>query len=242
MVAIPRINLVAADGTLADAVTSQSVIVRHETDTKPTEQPLIQAIWIEIVSKLAPSLIAAISATYVYLQYKRAQRWKASDLASALMERLTTDQALALACQALDWGVGPLIIPDRYRPLFGSECPDKPPAVMQHDPNVLCLAVEPTLNAATLDDPRGLVYRYCFDILFGYLDNIFSLLDDGQLRKEDIREIKYWLEQIRDYKYAPAKATGTRVFPAVLRRWGYGNIIVLAERLDVSPWPPPDAL
>ncbi len=74
--------------------------------------------WIEIVSKLAPSLIAAISATYVYLQYKRAQRWKASDLAAALMERITTDQTLALACQALDWGVGPLIIPDSVSAAF----------------------------------------------------------------------------------------------------------------------------
>jgi hypothetical protein len=113
---------------------------------------------------------------------------------------------------------------------------------MQHDPSLLCLAVEPTLNAATLDDPRGLVYRYCFDRFFNYLDNIYNLLVDGQLREEDIREIKYWLEQVRDYKYAPARATGTLVFPAALRRWGYGNVIVLAEKLGVSPWAPADAL
>ena len=77
--------------------------------------------WVEIVNKLAPPSIAAISAFYVFLQYKRAQRWKSTDLAAALLEKLDTDPALALACQALDWGVGPLIIPDQYRPLFDAD-------------------------------------------------------------------------------------------------------------------------
>ena len=87
--------------------------------------------WVEIVSKLATPGIGAISAFYVFLQYKRAQRWKATDLAATLLERLHTDQALALACQALDWGVGPLIIPDQYRPLFRSGVSAEAPAVME---------------------------------------------------------------------------------------------------------------
>lgn len=196
--------------------------------------------WIEIVSKLAPSGIAAISACYVFLEYKRAQRWKATDLAATLLGKLNTDQTLSLACQALDWGVGPLIIPDQYRSLFRSGVSAEAPAVMEHDPKALCLAVQWQLNEPTLRDPRGLVYRYCFIKLFDYLDNMFRLLADGQLREVDIDEAKYWLEGLRNYKYAPAGTDGTLVFQPALRKWDYINVISLAERLKVEPWTPPD--
>jgi hypothetical protein len=191
--------------------------------------------WVEIVSKLATPGIGAISGFYVFLQYKRAQRWKATDLAATLLERLSTDQALALACQALDWGVGPLIIPDQYRPLFRAGVSGEDPCVMEHDPNVLCLAVQWQLNEPTLRDPRGLVYRYRFIKLFDYLNNMFKLLADGQLREGDIDEVKYWLEMLRHYKYAPA-TEGTRVFQPAMCKWGYRNIILLGQRLKVGPW------
>ncbi|HXM42868.1 MAG TPA: hypothetical protein VN924_16565 [Bryobacteraceae bacterium] len=197
-------------------------------------------IWVEIVSKLATPGIGAVSAFYVFLQYRRAQRWKAADLAAILLERLSTDQALALACQALDWGVGPLIIPDQYRPLFPPNASSEAPGVMEHDPKVLSDAVQPGLSAPTLADPRGLVYRYCFDKLFAYLDNMFKLLADGQLREGDIEEVKYWLERLRDYRYAPAATKGTDVFQPAMRRWGYRNVMLLGQRLKVEPWTSPD--
>jgi hypothetical protein len=196
--------------------------------------------WVEIVNNLATPGIAAVSAFYVFLQYRRAQRWKANDLAATLLEKLNTDQALALACQALDWGVGPLIIPDQYRPLFRSDVSGEAPGVMEHDPEVLSLAVQPMLNEPTLRDPRGLVYRYCFIRLFTYLDNMFKLLSDGQLREEDIGDIKYWLEMLRDYKYAPATKGGTDVFQPALRKWEYGNVVLFAQQLKVGPWSPPN--
>jgi hypothetical protein len=192
--------------------------------------------WIEIVSKLAPPGIGAVSAIYVFLQYRRSQRWKATDLAAALLEQLRTDQALALACQALDWGVGPLIIPDQYRPLFLPGVSAEPPAVMEHDPSVLCLAVQWQLSEPTLRDPRGLVYRYCFIRLFDYLNNMFKLLADGQLRELDIEEVKYWLEALRNYPYAPAGTEGTLVFQPAIRKWDYLNVISLGQRLKVEPW------
>jgi hypothetical protein len=192
--------------------------------------------WVEIVNKLATPAIAAVSAFYVFLQYNRSQRWKATDLAATLLERLNTDQALVLACQALDWGVGPLIIPDKYRPLFRSDVSAEAPGVMEHDPGVLCLAVQPPLNERTLLDPRGLVYRYCFITLFNYLDNMYKLLKDGQVFDSDVEEIKYWLEMLRDYKYAPNTIEGTQVFQPAIRAWGYGNVIRLGHRLYVESW------
>lgn len=198
--------------------------------------------WVGIVGTFATPSIAAISAFYVFLQYRRAQRWKATDLAATLLERLDTDQSLALACQALDWGVGPLIIPDQYRPLFGTDAPGEVPSVMDHDPNVLFAAVQPKLNKQTLRDPRGLVYRYCFIKLFTYLDNMSKLLADGQLREKDIDELEYWLKRLRKYEYKPVDKKGTLVFQPALRAWGYGNVILLGQRLGVKPWRPPDKL
>jgi hypothetical protein len=194
------------------------------------------ATWVDIVTKLGTLGIGAIGAIYVFRKYKQAQRWKATDLAATLLERLRSDEALALACQALDWGVGPLIIPDRYRPLFPSGVSGQAPCVMQHDPKVLCLAVKCKLNEPTLHHPQGLVYRYCFIKLFDYLDNMFTLLADKQLREGDISEVKDWLEMLRDYKYAPPEIPGTKVFQPAMRKWGYGNVISLGQRLKVGPW------
>jgi hypothetical protein len=198
--------------------------------------------WVEVVSKLGTPSIAAISAFYVFLQYRRAQHWKATDLAATLKEKLQTDQALALACQALDWGVGPLIIPEQYRPLFPSDASGEAPSVMQHDPNVLCLAVQPMLDLRTLNDPRGLVYRYCFIKLFDYLDNLSRLLADKQVFDADIEEVKYWLGKVGEYPYAPATIYGTKVFQPALRAWGYGNVILLGKRLNIGSWTSPNGV
>jgi hypothetical protein len=197
-------------------------------------------VWVGIIGTFATPFIAAISASYVLLQYRRAQRWKATDLAAVLLEKLDTDQSLALACQALDYGVGPLIIPDQYRPLFVADASGKVPSVMDHDPNVLFEAVQPILNKKTLQDERGLVYRYCFTKLFNYLDNISKLLADGQLREKDIAELKYWLRLLRYYIYKPGPKDGTLVFQPALHEWGYVNVILLGQRLGVKPWRSPD--
>lgn len=190
-------------------------------------------IWVEMLNKLATPSIAAVSALYVYLQYKRAQRWKANELAANLLGKLETDPALSLACQALDWGVGPLLIPERYRPLFTRDAAGEYPGVMQHDTSVLQLALEPSLNDCTLKDPRGLVYRHCFIKLLSHLDNIFNLLKSGQVLKEDLSDLKYWLGELCDYRYAPASTKGTDVFQPALGAWGYTNVTKLAKELDV---------
>ncbi len=193
-------------------------------------------IWVEAVGKLAPTGIAGISIFYVYLQYRRSQKWRASDLAQTLLQKLDSDQSLNLACQALDWGVGPLILPDRYRPLFPYEKEGAMTAIMAHDPEVLCEAVKPRLNESTLRDPRGLVYRYCFIKLFDFFDKMYRLVMTRQLSLEDIGDARYWLLQIRDYAYAPHTREGRSVFQPALHRWDFRNVILLGEMLDVKDW------
>jgi hypothetical protein len=192
--------------------------------------------WADIVNDLGTPIVAAVSAFYVFSEYRRAQRWKAADLAATLLEKLKSDQCLALACEALDWGVGPLIIPEEYQPLFDAGTPGVAPRVMEHDPKVVCLALQPQLNEATLRDPRGLVYRHCFIKLFDYFDNMYKLLARKQVMCGDIEDVANWLDGIRQYRYAPAPIKGTEVFQPALRDWSYGNVILLGQRLNVRPW------
>lgn len=193
--------------------------------------------WIEVTNKLGTVGIAAASATYAYLQYRRGQRWKSSDLAASLMEKLSSDPQLALACQALDWGIGPLIIPEQYRELFRQPKAERVPGIMQHDPAILCRALEPRLNKETLEEPRGLIYRYTFIQLFEHLNLIASMLETKQIRLKDIKEgLHYWLETLREYPYAPADIDSRSVFAPAMERWGYKKVFALAERLGVNGW------
>src|SRR5882757_7722820 len=81
--------------------------------------------WVEVVAKLAVPILAFVGAVYTALQYERAKRWRAGDLATTLMTQLETDDELAFVCRVLDWGVGPLIVPERYRPLLEDIPEDK---------------------------------------------------------------------------------------------------------------------
>lgn len=186
-------------------------------------------LWVEVLNKLAMPLIGAVSAIYVWLQYRRAKRWKAADLAAALLEKLKTEPTLVFTCHALDWGVGPLLIPEKYRPFFGQNAAGKYPDTMQHDTTVLARAMEPSLNQATYDNPGGLVYRLCFDELFSYLENVSNLLASGQIVDEDIGDLDYWLERIHEYGYPPAGVSGSQVFMPALEAWRYRGAVALAR-------------
>ncbi|WP_285578149.1 hypothetical protein [Geothrix limicola] len=192
--------------------------------------------WVEIANKLATPAIGAVSAFYVFLQYRRTQKWKSKDLAATLVEKLSIDQSLSLACQALDWGVGPLIIPEEYRELFRSEGLSYLPGVMQHDPMVLCVAVKPRLDPSTLKDPRGLVYRNCFIKLFDHLETISKLLDNGQIELSDLQGLDYWLNSIRDYIYSPDGINSKRVFGPTIISWGYSGVFELAKKRGIVNW------
>ena len=179
--------------------------------------------WVEWVSKLATPLIALIAAGYTALQYKQTRKWRAKDLAARLVDQLSTDDELAFACQALDWGVGPMVVPARYRPLlFRSPAdPDNPTSeergeIMGHDPAAfMAKALEGTLAPGLKDQPAGLIYRYCFDKLFSHLANINRLRMDGQVKIKDLDSLKYWIRKIADYRYGPKERRGGLDVPAV---------------------------
>ena len=62
--------------------------------------------------------VAAFAAFVAWSQYQRGQEWRAGDLAASYLKDLSDKEDLAFACYVLDWGVGPVIVPTRYRCLL----------------------------------------------------------------------------------------------------------------------------
>lgn len=195
----------------------------------------------DTISKLGPlvaavsALIGAFGALYVYRQYRRAQEWRKGDLAAALMERLESDEELAFACQALDWGTGPIMVPERYRPLMKRfNMSDE--AVLDHAPDILASALEPILNATTLQSAQGLIYRHCFIKLFNHMENISRLVASDQVAIDGLDGLDYWLCKIARYSYAPANRTPEEIFQPALAVFGYHKIPQLGQKLGVVDW------
>jgi hypothetical protein len=193
------------------------------------------------ISKLGPlvaaasAFIAAIGAFYVFLQYKRAQLWRKGDLAAALLAKLESDDELAFACQSLDWGTGPILVPKRYLPLtarfnLANE------SVLEHSPLILAAALEPSLNRTTLESAQGLIYRHCFIKLFSHLDNIGRLVASGQIDVADLHGLLFWLTQLAKYAYPPAGRAGEVMFQPAIAVFDYPNIPILARQLGVRNW------
>ena len=195
----------------------------------------------DTISKMGPvvaaasALIAAFGAVYVYRQYRRAQEWRRGDLAAALMGRLESDQELAFAIQALDWGTGPILVPERYRPLM-KKFHIEDDAVLEHDTAIMAAAMEPQLNKATLSSAQGLIYRHCFIKLFNHLENVSRLVASDQVSVDDLRGLEYWLRRISSYNYAPDGRERSEIFQPALATFGYESIPQLGRELCVSDW------
>jgi hypothetical protein len=201
-------------------------------------------VWAEYVSKLGVSSIALLGAVYTARQYQRAKRWRAGDLAATLIAQLETDEELAFACRALDWGVGPLVVPKRYWSLLERVPEKKNPTpaergeIMQQDCDLMARAVRVGLAVNPDTEPGGLVYRYCFDKLFAHLANVHRLLLSDQITLQDLDGLKYWLQRIAVFEYPPAGTAENQVFQPFLEHapYGYRGVIDLGERLGVPGW------
>jgi hypothetical protein len=203
------------------------------------------SVWVEVLSKLALPSIALVGAFYTARQYQRAKRWRAGDLAVTLITQLETDDELAFACRAIDWGVGPLVVPGRYRALLEqipegkkNPTPMERGEVIQQNPELMARALRVRLAIDPEAEAPGLVYRYCFDKLFAHLANVHRLLKTDQVKLEDLEGLKYWLERIAAYEYPPPRIEKHQVFQPFLEYelFGYRGVIDLGERLGVSGW------
>ena len=196
---------------------------------------------LETISKLGPVVaaasasIAAFGAIYVYRQYKRAQDWRKGDLAASLLSKLESDEELAFACQALDWGTGPLMVPKRYHPLMKKF--NRPSEmVLDHDTEVLACALEPQLNEKTLASAEGLIYRHCFVRLFSHLGNIGRMVDSGQIDVADLHGIEFWLKALSECPYSPEGRKPSDIFQPAIAVFDYPTIPQLGRRMGIDRW------
>jgi hypothetical protein len=158
-------------------------------------------------------------------QTRDADRWRRTEFAMSLMERLSLDEELAFCARALDWGVGPLLVPSKYRIMF-SETRGKMAVTLEaaHEPDparrpaesdwgapesdsqfdhhwgMLARAVLPGLHKHW-SDPRMLVFRYCFDAFGEYLETIQRHLDLGNVEPAHLFGIRYYLDLLHEPGY-----------------------------------------
>jgi hypothetical protein len=141
--------------------------------------------------------VAGVAALVALIEYGAAQRWKRAEFAISQIRLLAQDPTLAFCCRAIDWGVGPLIVPDRYRDLL-------PTRTVEHDWALMAEALKPKLSALWKDErvgPQFLLYRYAFDDFCGYLDTIALCRELKVIRPDDLSAIEDYLKQMLAPKY-----------------------------------------
>jgi hypothetical protein len=108
--------------------------------------------------------------------------------------------------------------------------------VLDHTPEILALALEPSLNDATLKSAQGLIYRHCFIKLFDHFDNIARLVASDQVAIDGLDGLDYWLRRLASYRYAPKNRNPEEIFQPALARFEYDKIPILGQKLSVKDW------
>lgn len=149
-------------------------------------------------------------------EHRANEHWKRTEFARTLLEKFTTDDELAFCARALDWGVGPLVIPQKHRVLFSSEN-----ATFEHKWDVLERSVAAGLDVGWRE-PEALTYRYCFDAFFSYLETIKHHLDATNITPGQLAGLAYYLELFRRPQYGSDQVKLTfqsfvmRYYPSLL--------------------------
>jgi hypothetical protein len=132
-------------------------------------------------------------------QYYKSERWKRAEFAIQQVAALSTDSTFSFCCRAIDWGVGPLIIPDKYRALFREG-----QTTIEHDWFVMAKALRPSLHPDwALPDKKEqfLLYRYAFDDFFAYLDTLAMYEQLRVVKPADLSPLDTYFQQLVHPKY-----------------------------------------
>lgn len=182
---------------------------------------------LESVLKLLGAATALGGLIFGLIQYVKAQHWKRAEFAAKELDKLTSDPLLSMACTLLDWTGRTFEVPASYR--FKAEEPS-----FIHDWSILEKAMTPSLIP---DDGRDgfiwqeVLYRDIFDHLFTYLDLINHYVEIKLIKDEDIKILKYWMEQIARSELAG----GRSIFYGYIKKFGYEGVNRLSQRLGVNP-------
>lgn len=131
--------------------------------------------------------IAAVAAIVGLIQYKKSENWKRAEFTGRLLEQLSSNEELAFASRSLDWGVGPLIVPIKYRVLYKVET-----NTISHEWSRFAKAVRPGLEFDFRTEIDLLVYRYCFDAFCDFLDRLRIFVELRLIKLEDLSSLGYY--------------------------------------------------
>lgn len=148
----------------------------------------------------AVAALAAIFAGWVALnQYLKTERWKRAEFSIAQTSRIWNDETIAFCCCAIDWGIGPLIIPAKFRSLFPVGT-----FTVEHDWDLMMRALRPQLDKSyTLKATQGqfLLYRRAFDEFFSYLDALAIYRHLGVVTDQELSPLRDYFRQLREPGY-----------------------------------------
>jgi hypothetical protein len=153
------------------------------------------AVDTNLIIAVSGTLIAVIGLFFSGINYRAGEKWKRTEFARQLIDRLSTDDELAFCTRALDWGVGPLVIPAKHRVLFPEGT-----ARMDHDLEVLERAIHPDLQRGWRT-PAALTYRYSFDAFFSYLHTVIHYVTEGLIARKQLVGLDYYLDLVANPLY-----------------------------------------
>lgn len=203
----------------------------------PQLEPI--GIPIEITAELGATTTALVAITVGFaglIQYLKSERWKRAEFAVRQVQALSSDATLAFCCRAIDWGVGPLIIPEKYRVLF-------PPGTttIEHDWILMAKSLRPTLHEdweMPETKSKFLLYRYAFDDFFGYLDCLAMYEDLKVIKPTDLAPLDDYLRHLVQAPYWKDGTLGwnkPQVFGDFIRKFYKDRLWKMLERrLPVS--------
>ena len=107
-------------------------------------------------------------------------RWRGVEFVRSVINQLDGDDEVQFCLRALDWGVGPLVVPVKHRALFRDQR-----QVMEHDTEKMERALHVRLSPEWEKYPEILVYRLAFDHFFTAIESVVTYgrrLEDDFLR------------------------------------------------------------
>ena len=132
-------------------------------------------------------------------QYRTAENWKRAKFSVEQVTRAWNDETLAFCCNAIDWGVGPLIVPSKYKPLFPGGV-----STVNHDWHLMAKALRPQLEADWSQNgtqAQFLLYRRAFDEFFAYLDALALYAEYGLVRDQELTPLSGYIRQLPNPPY-----------------------------------------
>lgn len=145
------------------------------------------------------AIIAAVAGWVALQQYLKTERWKRAEFSIAQTSKIWNDETIAFCCCAIDWGLGPLIIPSKFRCLFPAGT-----FTVEHDWDLMVRSLRPQLHESyTFKATQGqfLLYRRAFDEFFSYLDALAIYRDLGVVTDQELIPLKDYFRQLHKPGY-----------------------------------------